>query len=213
MKRHQLTPRRNSIGKVENIPSSSEIRKIVGASNRFGNPGIQNQQLTTMEVFHYLPLASNVTLDFFRSVNTAVFPLANIQENRLQVGETMVINRIFFDICLVNDSTGAITNVSTIDVIVPTAYMSQFSWLNDNNRVIKEIGLQNMKPAHNRKGWNVNNDVFHLETDITIQPLIRFICQLQIPVITLPTPVEGSTYYIGCHAQGTGTLLAPKTTY
>jgi hypothetical protein len=49
MKRHQLTPRRNSIGKVENIPSSSEIRKIVGASNRFGNPGIQNQQLTTME--------------------------------------------------------------------------------------------------------------------------------------------------------------------
>jgi len=212
MKRHQLTPRRNSIGKIENIPSSSEIRKIVGASNRFGNPGIQNQQLTTMEVFHYLPVASNVTLDFFRAVNTAVFPLANIQENRLQVGETMVINRIYFDVIKVDNATGSILAVDTLENLFPTAYMSQFSWLNDNNRVIKELGLTNMKPAHNRKGWNEKNDVFHLETDITIQPLIRFICQLQIPIVTIPSD-EGSTYYIGCHAQGTGTLLAPKTTY
>jgi len=212
MKRHQLTPRRNSIGKVENIPSSSEIRKIVGAANRFGNPGIQNQQLTTMEIFHYLPVASNVTLDFFRAVNTAVFPLANIQENRLQVGETMTLNRIYFDVIKVDNTTGAILAVDTLENLFPTAYMSQFSWLNDNNRVIKELGLTNMKPAHNRKGWNEKNDVFHLETDITIQPLIRFICQLQIPIVTIPSD-EGSTYYIGCHAQGTGTLLAPKTTY
>lgn len=212
MKRHHLT-RKNSIGKIENIPSTSEIRKIVGASNRFGNQGIQNQQLTTMEVFHYLPLASNVTLDFFRNVNTAIFPFSNIQENRLQVGETMVINRIYFDLIEVENATNSITDVSTIEVTAPPVYLSQFSWLNDNNRVIKELGLTNMKPAHNRKGWNELNDVFHLETDITIQPLIRFICQLQLPVFTPPVAREGFTWYIGCHAQGTGTLLAPKTTY
>jgi hypothetical protein len=202
--------KRNS--KAQVIPSSSEIRKIVGASNRFGNPGIKNQQLTTMEVFHYLPVASNVTLDFFRNVNTAQFPFANIQENRLQVGETMVINRIYFDIIRVVDATGEISLVSTLETSLPGAYLGQFSWLNDNNRVIKEIGLTNMKPAHNRKGWNEVNDVFHLETDITVQPLIRFVCQVQLPVITLPV-TTGATYYIGCHAQGTGTLLAPKTTY
>lgn len=207
-----MLKRHNAQSKAQVIPSSSEIRKIVGASNRFGNPGIKNQQLTTMEVFHYLPVASNVTLDFFRAVNTAVFPFANIQENRLQVGETMVINRIFFDVIEVITATGEINKVLTLENAFPGAYMSQFSWLNDNNRVIKELGLTNMKPAHNRKGWNVENDVFHLETDITIQPLIRFICQLQIPIVTLPA-TEGSTYYIGCHAQGTGTLLAPKTTY
>jgi hypothetical protein len=212
MKRTHLVPRKNSIGKVENIPSSSEIRKIVGTANRFGNQGIQNQQFTTMEVFHYLPVASNVTLDFFRAVNTAIFPFSNIQENRLQIGETLVINRIYFDIVKVNNTTGAITAVDTLENAFPTAYMSQFSWLNDNNRVIKEVSLTNMKPAHNRKGWNVQNDVFHLETDITMQPLIRFICQLQIPIVTLPV-AEGYTFYIGCHAQGTGTLLAPKTTY
>jgi len=202
--------KRNS--KAQVIPSSSEIRKIVGASNRFGNPGIKNQQLTTMEVFHYLPVASNQTLDFFRNVNTAVFPFSNIQENRLQVGETMVINRIYFDVIEVVNSTGAVATVGTLETLFPGAYLSQFSWLNDNNRVIKELSLTNMKPAHNRKGWNTNNDVFHLETDITVQPLIRFICQLQIPVCTIPANA-GSTYYIGCHAQGTGTLLAPKTTY
>jgi len=202
--------KRNSKSSV--IPSSSEIRKIVGASNRFGNPGIKNQQLTTMEVFHYLPVASNVTLDFFRNVNTAVFPFSNIQINSLQVGETMVINRIYFDVIEVVDATGVIKTVGTLETLFPGAYLSQFSWLNDNNRVIKEIGLTNMKPAHNRKGWNELNDVFHLETDITIQPLIRFICQLQIPTVTIPANA-GSTYYIGCHAQGTGTLLAPRTTY
>jgi hypothetical protein len=194
------------------IPSSSEIRKIVGASNRFGNPGIKNQQLTTFEVFHYLPVASNVTLDFFRNVNTSVFPFANIQENRLQVGETMVINRIYFDVIGVKTATGAIEEVSTLEVSFPTAYLSQFSWLNDNNRVLKDLSLTNFKPAHNRKGWNEVNDVMHLETDITIQPLMRFVCKLQVPIVTLPVK-EGVTYYIGCHAQGTGTLLAPKTTY
>ena len=160
--------KRNS--KAQVIPSSSEIRKIVGASNRFGNPGIKNQQLTTMEVFHYLPVASNQTLDFFRNVNTAVFPFSNIQENRLQVGETMVINRIYFDVIEVITATGLIASVTTLETAFPGAYMGQFSWLNDNNRVIKELGLTNMKPAHNRKGWNEVNDVFHLETDITVQP-------------------------------------------
>lgn len=194
------------------IPSSSEIRKIVGASNRFGNPGIKNQQLTTFEVFHYLPVASNVTLDFFRNVNTSVFPFANIQENRLQVGETMVINRIYFDIIEVKTANNEITSVLTLENTFSAAYLSQFSWLNDNNRVLKDLSLTNFKPAHNRKGWNEVNDVMHLETDITIQPLIRFVCQLQIPIVTIPVK-EGFTYYIGCHAQGTGTLLAPKTTY
>lgn len=203
------------------IPSSSEIRKIVGASNRFGNPGIKNQQLTTMEIFHLLPIgvpggavANGTTLDFFRNVNTAVFPDSNIQENRLQVGETMVINRVHFTL-VGKDSKGNILSETTFGAgTLAPLYYSQFSWLNDNNRVLKTLSLTNMQPEFNRKGYNEFNNVFHLETDITIQPLIRFVCQLELPgVPVLPTVTDVATWYIGCHASGTGTLLAPKTTY
>lgn len=208
-------------GRVENIPSSAEIRKIVGAANRFGNPGIQNQQLTTMEIFHLLPVGapgaavvSGTTLDFFRNVNTAVFPYSNIQENRLQVGETMVINRVHFTLVGTDKNNNIISEQTFGAAGIAGLYYSQFSWLNDNNRVLKTLSLTNMQPEFNRKGFNEFNNVFHLETDITIQPLIRFVCQLELTGITaLPANADVTTWYIGCHASGTGTLLAPKTTY
>jgi hypothetical protein len=87
--------------------------------------------------------------------------------------------------------------------------MSQVQWLNDNNRVIKQISLTQMMPEFNRMGWNANNNSLHLDTDITIQPLLRFVCQLQ----ACATPGVVTNLFIGCHAGGVGTLLAPKTTY
>jgi len=208
MRKFARPGQRQSKGNV--IPSSSEIRKIVGAANRFGNPGIKNQQLTSFEIFHYLPLTSNSTLNFFEKVNTAVFPLANIQENRLQVGETMVINRIYFTIATINPATQEVSNILTIEQAgLNGLYLSQLNWLNDNNRVIKDLSLTNMQAEFNRKGWSTDNNVLHLETDITIQPLIRFVCQLRTTLIAaVPTNA-----FIGCHASGVGTLLAPKTTY
>ncbi len=193
------------------IPSSSEIRKIVGASNRFGNKGIKNQQLTTFEIFHYLPMvAAANTYNFFQNVNTSGFPFANIQENRLQVGETMVINRIHFTVAVIDPLTKIVSNIVTLEQAGVTGfYLSQMSWANDNNRVIKDLSLTQMQAEFNRKGWSTDNNVLHLETDITIQPLIRFVCQLQ----SVGIPAVSENTFIGCHASGVGTLLAPKTTY
>jgi hypothetical protein len=195
------------------IPSTSDIRKIVGASNRFGNRGIKNQQFTTFEIFDYLPLTAGTgTFNFFQNVNTRQFPFTNIQENRLQVGETMVINRVWFTLITIVPATNPvqIASVQTYEQAGLTAlYMSQFNWLNDNNRVIKDLSLTNMQAEFNRKGWSTDNNVFHLETEITIQPLIRFACQLQ----KVAQAVVPANTFLGCHAGGVGTLLAPKTTY
>ena len=208
------------------IPSNTDIRKIVGAANRFGNPGLKNQQFTTMEIFHLLPVGApgatttnGTILPFFQNVNTTAFPYSNLAENRLQIGETMTINRVHFTLVGVNAAGAIITTrafgdaAGVIGTDATGLYYSQFSWLNDNNRVLKTLSLTNMDPDFQRKGYNINNNVFHLETDITIQPLIRFVCQLEIPAVTLPANVDVKTWYIGCHASGTGTLLAPKTTY
>lgn len=190
-------------------PSSGAIRKLVGASNRFGNPGIKNQQLTSFEIFHYIPYDGTAqTINFFENVNTAQFPLANIQENRLQVGESMIIQRVWFVILTVVE--GVVTDAQTFDeAALPGLYLSQMNWLNDNNRVIKEISLTQAKAEFNRKAYNNLNNCIHLDTDITIQPLLRFVNSLKCP------NVGGGLVntFIGCHAAGVGTLLAPKTTY
>jgi len=195
------------------MPSTAEIRKIVGASNRFGNKGIKNQQLTTFEIFDYLPLTAGENVyNFFQNVNTRQFPFTNIQENRLQVGETMVINRIWFSIITIIKDTSPvqIASVQTFEQAGLTAiYLSQFTWTNDNNRVLKDLSLTNQQAEFNRKGWNTDNNVFHLETDITIQPLIRFMC----PLHKVAQAIVPENSFIGCHVAGVGTLLAPKTTY
>lgn len=183
------------------------IKKLVNASDRFGNPGIKNGQWTTTEIYDYLPYAPGSTLTFFENVNTRTFPFTNISQNELQVGESMVIKRVWFT--MVTVVAGIISNILTFEQGGLTAqYLSQFSWFNDNNRVIKPISLTNMQSEFNRKGWSTDNNVFHLETDITIQPLVRFTCQLKL--------VPGAAIadvFIGCHVGGMGTILAPKGTY
>lgn len=187
--------------------ASNTIRKMVATADKFGNAGIKNQQLTTFEIFDILPLIPGTTLNFFQNVNTRQFPFTNIQENRLQVGESMVIKRIWFT--LVTEFDGGIIDVQTLDQAgLAKYYLSQFSWSNDNSRVLKDLSLTNQMPEFNRKGWSESNNVFHLETDITIQPLIRFVCSLQLPA---GAPVLNT--FIGCHAGGVGTLLSPKGVY
>lgn len=187
--------------------SNTSINKLVNASNRFGNKGIKNQQLTTFEIYDYLPYAPGSTLNFFNGVNARSFPLTNITENQLQVGESMIIKRIWFTVATL--TSGLVTSITTLEQSSLTGqYLSQFSWFNDNNRVLKGLSLTNMQAEFNRKGWSTDNNVFHLETDISIQPLVRFTCQLQ--------QVAGAAVantLIGCHVGGLGTLLAPKGTY
>jgi hypothetical protein len=187
--------------------ASTSIRKLVDSSNSFGNTGIKNQQMTTFEIFHYLPYVPGTTLTFFEGVNAVAFPFSNINDNQLQVGEAMIIKRVWFTVATL--VAGAITTIVTLEQASLTyQYLSQFNWFNDNNRVIKGLSLTNMQAEFNRKGYSTDNNVFHLETDISIQSLVRFTATLKL----LPGAAVDNTM-IGMHAGGIGTLLAPKRTY
>ena len=187
--------------------ANNNIRKLVDASRGFGNPGIKNGQFSTIELYDYLPYVPASTLTFFENVNTRQFPFTNLSENQLQVGEAMVIKRIWFT--MVTTVAGVITNIRTFEQgAIPGQYLAQFAWFNDNNRVIKPMSLTNAQAEFNRNGWSTDNNVLHLETDITIQPLVRFTCQLKL----IPGAAIADTY-IGCHVGGLGTLLAPKRPY
>ncbi len=194
--------------------SSTAITKLVQTAGKFGNTGIKSQQFTHRHIYHYLPFDGKTSLPFFENVNTARPLFSNIQVNQLQVGEVMIIKELFFDI-ISETVTDPVSNPPRLSAstnftaaAVPGMYNSQFSWLNDNNRVVKPIGLQEMNPMFNKKAFNENLNVITLESEITIQPLISFIGQLNTPSYTAVANV-----YIGCHVLGIGTILAPKTTY
>jgi len=186
---------------------SVSIKKLVSASNRMGNKGIKDQQMTTVEYFDYLPYAPGTTLNFFENVNARSFPFTNLTQNELQTGESMVIKRIWFTVA--TQVAGNITNIQTFEQAALTGqYLSQFAWFNDNVRVLKPMSLTQFQAEFNRKGWNTDNNVMHLETDITIMPLIKFSSTLR-----LVPGAAVANLFIGCHIGGMGTILSPKGTY
>lgn len=198
-------------GREQFVPGSTSIAKIVQQSGKFGNKGIKRQQLTHRHIYHYLPLDGTTSLPFFQDVKTAGRMFANINNNQLQVGEVMIIKEFFFDVITVTPGFNPPrieTQVTFTAAGLTGLFGSQLNWTNDNNRVVKIIGLQSMNPAFNRTGFNnvLNNIV--LKSDITVQPLIDFVAQLNTPTYT---PITNA--YIGCHVLGIGTILAPKKVY
>lgn len=189
-----------------------EIAKLVQQADKFGNKGIKDQQFSHRHIYHYLPLNGTTTINFFENVKNATSLLSNINENKLQVGEVMIIKEFFFDIITVSEPALVPTAITT-ETDFQTAglsgfYGSQFEWQNDNNRVIKPIGLQEMNPKFNKNAFNASMNVITLKANITMMPLVTFTGTLK-----LPTYAAISNTFIGCHVVGIGTILAPKATY
>ena len=75
-------------------------RKIVTVNNAQGAKNINQQQGTTRIIYDSLPLVNGVnpkqTLRFFEGVNSRVFPFTNLTENKLQIGESIALQRFTF---------------------------------------------------------------------------------------------------------------------
>jgi hypothetical protein len=196
--------------------------KLLNAAKNFGNSNLKYQQGSTREIFDYIkitppPIDVPKTLSFFTNAKNHVFPFTNITDNQLDVGETFIIKYIWFSVVLVSLG-GGFAPIGSIIALVPLGTgneglaLSQWSWYNDNNRVLKNKSLGSNFAEWNATSKNETMRTKTLETDITIQPLIPFRCELTIPII--PTIVPRDTdIYVGCHVKGSGSLFAPKQSY
>jgi hypothetical protein len=190
--------------------------KLIATSDKFGNTGIKKMQGSTIHKFHYLPVGGAIPLGqelrFFENAGQVAFPFTNLMEGKLQVGEAMVLERIWFDLMTV-DNNGVVTDIqSPLQATAPGFYAGLFSFFNANNQVIKPTGTIKQLPTFNRKSWNVDNEVVHLDTDITLQPLIEFVCVYRSPNFTVTVP-QGTTVYLGCHIEGAGAILNPRANF
>ncbi len=191
--------------------------KLVATSAKFGNKGLRNSQGSTVVIYDHLLLAQGLqpagtTLKFFENASSRIFPFTNLQEGRLPVAEGFVLERMWFSVLQVLNATGEILSINAVGLASVGLYKSDFEFFNANNRVIKPTPLTKMMAQFNWKSWNAINEVIHLDTDITIQPLIQFKCQLTLPAVTLPTSATIS-YYLGCYCEGAGGIMNPRANF
>lgn len=211
--------------------------KIVSVTDKLGIKGMQNMQGTTRIIYDSVPLASSASktdLKFFENVNTRQFPLTNLTENKLQVGETIAMQRFSFMIVAIETvggiPNGKVTDVQTLASIneFKPMYRSDLSFSISQDQVIKKLPLHSMYSPFNKdsrfngsqtfgaggntSSFEISHDVFHFDNPIVIPPQIEFTGTLTIPPITLPV-TPNRAWYMVMTLEGLGSLFAPKSNY
>lgn len=206
--------------------------KIVQTNKRLGVDGIGKMQGTTRIIYDSIKLANTTTstvLTLFKDANNRRYPFTNLSENKLQVGESMAMQRFSFQLVTTVVGTDEVQGIFPLYYFPQFArmYRSDMSFSIAQSQVIKALPLQSMYAPFNRNSnfygmyqlqpaagdlasFGLPHDVFHFDNDIIIPPQIEFQLDLQIPLITLPA---GSDWYLMCTLEGLGSLYSPKANF
>lgn len=193
------------------ISGTTPQQKIVAINQKFGNTGIKDQQGTTRLIYDTLPLGAvgAKTLRFFEDSSSRAFPFSNTGSdgNKLGVGNTMVIQSISFYLLTYDPATFRFTNIALANSL-PAIQNGQLNFEIANNRVIKNLSLQELNSSFDKNDGATNDSTLELDTSIVIPPLLNFVCQVQIPYFT-----PAANTYLRCVINGAGGIIAPRTTF
>lgn len=184
-------------------------RKAIGVNDKFGNKGIKNQQGSTVIKYDSLPLDGRSEYRFFEGSSQRNFPLANTGSdgNKLGVGNTLVVERAYLS--LVTFEGGVPALVAPIDLTSDAnILLSEFSMAIANSEVIKHVPILSWLPEFNKVAENNLNTNFEFDTQVVIPPLLEYVATLRLPV-----GVTIKDVYLRLTIEGTGAIIAPRTTF
>jgi hypothetical protein len=194
------------------ISNITPQQKIVSVNNKFGNTNIKGQQGTTRVIFDSLPLDGSTELRFFENASARQYPFTNIgaEGNRLNVGETFVVQKVYFGLIFTDADTGLYRDFEPLAPFGTTAWSyGEWSFLIANSQVIKQLPfLTSFDSAYNVTGVNGIDEAFSTFTDIVIPPLLEYVLTYRIPTY----PATENTRLV-CFIEGTAGILAPQTTF
>jgi hypothetical protein len=185
-------------------------RKIIQTADKFGNTGIKNQQGTTRVLYDSLPLDGRTEYRFFEGSSQRNFPYSNTGSdgNKLGVGNALVVERAYISIVTVSEA-GVFETISQIKLgINANILLSEFSFSIANSEVIKNVPVLSWLPEFNKQSENSLNTNFEFDTQVVIQPLLEFIATLR-----LPAGVTTANAFLRLTIEGTGAIIAPRTTF
>jgi len=186
--------------------------KNIAVNNKFGNSGIQKQQGSTVIKYDTLKLSGTTELRFFEESNQRNFPLSNTgaDGNKLGVGNSMVVERVYLTAGSYDPVTNAWLSFQATDLTSPIEILSaEFGFTLANSQVIKNVPILSWVPNFNKAAENQLNSNYEFDTQIVIPPLLEFVATLRLQAYT--PPVED--LYIRLTIEGSGAIIAPKTTF
>jgi hypothetical protein len=187
-------------------------QKAVAVNNRFGNTNIKGQQGTTRVIYDSLPLDGSTELRFFENASSRQYPFTNIgsEGNRLTVGETFIIQKIYFGIIVVDGDTGAFVQFNPNPGVGDGYETGEWSFLLANSQVIKQIPFSVFLNASQTvlNPANEKDRTFDTFTDIVIPPLLEYVLTYRTQNYT-----ADETLRLVCFMEGTAGIIAPQTTF
>jgi hypothetical protein len=186
-------------------------QKMVAVNNKFGNSNIKSQQGTTRVLYDSILISPTQTeYRFFENSGSKIYPLTNIgsEGNRLNVGDTFVVQKIYFawftydpDTNTIDDFTQGLYNVGGLK--------GELSFQIANSQVIKQLPIEMFyDPAVNPTAVNSRDIAFDTFTDIVIPPLLEYVLSVRFA-----NQMTAENTYLACFLEGSAGIIAPQTTF
>jgi hypothetical protein len=194
------------------ITALTPQQKMVSVNNRFGNTNIAQQQGTTRVLFDSLELNGSTELRFFENVSSRNYPFTNIgsEGNRLTVGDTFVVQKIYFAVGTLDEDTGAILSVEPFFSLGWEPFMKgEFSFQIANSQVIKQLPTEIFFSELNPTNINQRDSAFGTFTDIVIPPLLEYVLTYRVA----PYTAEPIPFRLFCFLEGSAGIISPQTTF
>jgi hypothetical protein len=183
-------------------------QKMVAVNNKFGNTNIKGQQGTTRVLFDSIKLNGQTEFRFFENAGSKRYPFTNVgaEGNRLNVGETFAIQKIYFGYITTNPDTG---EFDSFQVGFPFFAKGELSFQIANSQVIKQLPLIDFyQNSFNPSAVNGNDIAFETLTDIVIPPLLEYTL-----TVRTANQIAAADQHLVCFIEGTAGILAPQTTF
>lgn len=185
-------------------------RKAIGVNDKFGNRGIKNQQGSTVIKYDTLPIDGRTEFRFFEGSAQRNFPYSNTGSdgNKLGVGNTLVVERAYLSL-VTTDAEGVITGVEALTLASdPAVVLAEFGMSVANSEVIKTVPVLSWFPQFNKVAENQLNNNFEFDTQVVLPPLLEYVATLR-----LAQAFTKANTYLRLTIEGTGAIIAPRTTF
>jgi len=185
--------------------------KNIAVNDKFGNSGIKKQQGSTVIKYDTLPLDGRTEFRFFEESNQRNFPLSNTgaDGNKLGVGNSMVVERAYLTVGTYSPTTNRWLTLDQTDITTNVALLTaEFGFVIANSQVIKNIPVLSWIADFNKAAENNLNSNYEFDTQIIIPPLLEFVATLRTQGYTAV-----SETYVRLTIEGSGAIIAPKTTF
>ena len=214
---------------MQNVPFAAQqeqVNKFLQA-NRVLGAQMDQMQGTTRIIYDTVtvPTGTNVSVDFFSEVSgrsgTLIDnqPVTNINDNRFEPGEGMVVKEILF----FNTNTVNTDSTTPVQFDASIIGLSLLNFYIGNNRVLKDLplmvgqtstGINNLNPVSTSGTNDIDKRIlgFRLFTNIVIPPQIQFYASLRLP-FGGGTGADLGLPNMRMYVKGYGKLFNPRNNY